>query len=49
MFVVSEHASVCDVSGSGGGGGNGGSHTNYLYLSSETVFAVNRNLNTLTP
>jgi hypothetical protein len=31
-----------------GSGGDGGSQTTYLYLSSEVVFAVNRNLTTLT-
>jgi hypothetical protein len=35
--------------GSGGGGGDGGLQTNYLYLSSKVVFAVNQNLTTLTP
>ena len=38
-----------DGSGGGSGGGDGGSQTNYLYLSSEVVFAVNRNLTTLSP
>jgi len=36
-------------SGGVGGDGNFGSQKNYLYLSSEAVFAVNRNLTTLTP
>jgi hypothetical protein len=40
---------VYDGRGSGGVGGDGGSQKNYLYLSSEVVFAVNRNLTTLTP
>ena len=35
--------------GDGGSDGDGRSQTNYLYLSSEVVFAVNRNLTTLTP
>jgi len=35
--------------GGGGGAGDGGSQTNYLFLSSKLVFAVNRNLTTLTP